>query len=82
MDPKDGSHSLLYKKQRLLARSQLAEKGVDPEESIWRVLERLSCTEGAWMHGKVCENVRGYMNVTFGEVEYWRDERGPSCRWH
>ena len=80
MDPKDGSHSLLHGRQRLLAQSQLTEKGVDPEESIWKVLERLSCTDGVWMHQKLCNNVRSYMNGTFGVVEYWRSDETSICR--
>ena len=74
------SHSLLKGQKRLLAQNQLIEKGVDPEESIWRVLERLSCTDGAWMHNKLCENVRIYVNGTFGDIEYWRSDRLHICK--
>ncbi|MCJ1394612.1 hypothetical protein MMC18_007492 [Xylographa bjoerkii] len=74
-DPLYGRLRHKQEMRRVLAWEDLEARGLDPEQDIWRVLERMACEpRSVWNQGALCSNVRNYMSGTFSNVEYWRGE--------
>jgi hypothetical protein len=58
-------HQHMLEGKRVFATTQLAEHGMDPEPSIWKVMERIACMS-VWGNPQLCGQVREHMKKTFG----------------
>jgi alpha 1,2-mannosyltransferase len=71
----DFMYKYLHEGRQVLSRKQLQEMQQPYlERNIWMVLEKISCV-GVWSEDGICSNVRTYIDMVYGYVDYWR----PSC---